>query len=111
RTVSEGSPATVSDQKEYRTLSIAGAPDPTGGAGGQVAWVSTVALSNYRYSQFDDSLISNEEVLGEVAEPSPEIKEVETKGFIEENILLISVGLILIIAILFLQIKKRFLYK
>ncbi|MDP3917903.1 MAG: Ig-like domain repeat protein, partial [Candidatus Woesebacteria bacterium] len=117
RTISEGSPTAIGDQKSYRTLSIAGAPSPSGGEiSGQVAGISTIA-SNYQYNQASNSfsenqqLATNEEVLGENTESektqTPEVKGAETKDWKARNIALISFGSALLILALLLLWRKN----
>lgn len=119
RTISEGSPAAIGDQKSYRTLTIAGASSSSGGAtGGQVQGVSTVSSSNNSlgYNLNQNQINGNEEVLGtetqneELSTPKPslipEVKGTATNNWNARNIALISFGSALIILALLLLWRK-----
>ena len=77
RTISEGSPVAIGDERTYKTLSKAGAPAPSGdggGGGGAVAGVSTVFTPPT--ALFTAQFVPVEEILGEATQsaeifPSP----------------------------------------
>lgn len=118
RTISEGSPAAIGEERQFRTLTIAGAPNPSSGT-----TTTTVVTPLFEIPTVFKTVFANEneEVLGTKIEekesplPSPaskpDVKGTSKNNWSIRNVVLIIIGVILTILCIKLLFGKTRKYK
>ncbi len=124
RTLSEGSPVAISAESSFRTLTSAGAPGPSGNAGGGVSGITAPTLlpgqtqglalayteseNNNLQAALEEVAADNPDALGASQTPTPEVLGTETSTSNNTwKIISIIVAVVLVVGYGFYRLNKK----